>query len=265
MVEKELTCAYRILRYIPNLMRDEHMNIGVLLHEPAGQRLELRLMESESEFARLRRIHPTADLDLVRGLESEFRAQLAEFAGQTEAWLGKLEQTLSNAVQLSTQRAVLTTDFDAELDRIYRDQVAPLRGAPSAAHSRASLRTQANEILQRTGVLRHLQRGVRVEEFTYPGDSMRLDYSYRQNGTMGFIHTIALDRDPAQAKSLAFTGERIREKVSSTEFTAISETMPRDDNTRHRFVAGLLAGQGIALVPLPQLEGWARNLGARLE
>ena len=267
MPENELTCTYRILRYTPNLLRDEHLNIGVLLHHPAGGRLEMRLVESESEFARLRRMHSAADLELVRGLEAELRAQLAQFAGGAEAWLGKLEQTLSNAVQLSPQRAVLATDFESELDRLYRDQVAPARWATpaDALRSRAGLRTRANEILQRVGILRRLQRSVSVEEFTHPGDPMRLDYGYRRNGTRGFVHVLALDRDPAQAKALAFTGERIRAKTASMEITAVSEAQPREDSPRQRFVAELLAGQGIALVPLPQLEGWARELSARLQ
>jgi hypothetical protein len=261
-----MTCVCRILRYLPNLLRDEHVNIGVLLHDPAGGRLELRLIESESELARLRRMHPAADLDLVRGLESGLRAQLAEYAGSVDAWLDKLEQTLSNTVQLSPQRGVFTKDFDAELDRIYSEQVAPMRGTRvEASGARAGLRRQANEILQRTDLLRKMKRSINVEEFTYAGDPMRLDYAYQQNGTQGFLHALSLDRDPAQAKALAFTSERIRARAASTDFTAVCESAPKQDNSRHRFVADLLHGQRIALVPLAQLEDWARNLSSRLQ
>lgn len=266
MENGEITCVCRILRYVPNLLRDEHMNIGVLLHEPASERIEVRVVESESEFAHLRRIHPAADLGIVRGLEAELRLQWEQFTGGPAGWLDKMEQTLSGAVQFGPQRAVLTKDFDAELDRIYRDQVAPLRGLRAeAVRSRAGLRTQVNEVLQQAGILQRLRRGVRVDEFTHPGDPMRLDYGYRCNGTLGFMHTVALDRDPAQAKALAFTGERIRAKAASVELTAVCEAAPARDNRRHRFVADLLADQHIALVPLPLLGGWARDLSARLQ
>ena len=33
---------YRILRYMPNLLRDEWVNIGVLLEETSGERTALR-------------------------------------------------------------------------------------------------------------------------------------------------------------------------------------------------------------------------------
>lgn len=266
MPSQEMTCVCRILRYTPNLLRDEHLNIGVVLHEPASGRAELRVVETESELARVRRLHPLADLDLIRRLEGELRAQMAQHGGEAQAWLARLDQTLSNTVQLSPQRAVLTTDFDAELDRIYRDQVAPVRGARAeGSHSKAGLRTRANEAFDRAGMLQQLRRSVRVEEFTYPGDPMRLDYGYQRNGTLGFLHTLALDRDLAQAKALAFTSQHIRQKAARAEISAISEDEPREDNPRQRFVAQLLAAQGIALVPLPKLESWARDLRARLQ
>ncbi len=35
---------YRILRYMPNQLRDEWVNIGVLLEEASGERLAMRLI-----------------------------------------------------------------------------------------------------------------------------------------------------------------------------------------------------------------------------
>ncbi len=84
-------------------------------------------------------------------------------------------------------------------------------------------------------------RAVRVDEYTYPGDPLRLDYSYRRNGTRGFIQALALSRDPSQAKVLAYTADAIRAKLAATEFIAVTEVEPRpQENERHRFVAGLL-------------------------
>lgn len=266
MPETELTLIYRLLRYVPSPVRDEWTNVGVALYDPPTERFELRLIESDSEFARLRRVHPAADLELLRALEGELRAQLALHEGNAASWLARLDQTLSGALQLSPQRAVLSQDFAAELDRIYRDQVEPLRATSgaSALHSRTGIRSRANEIFRRAGVLDRMERNIRVEEFTHAGDPMRMDYAYRRNGTRGFVQALALDRDPAHAKALAFTGERMRQQATSVEFTAICEAVPLEDNIRHQFVTGLLASQGIQMVPLPQLEGWARDLGAAM-
>src|SRR2546428_11183035 len=72
-------CAYHILRYTPNLVRDEWVNIGVLLFDPAGGARRLRLIEEQEEYARVKRLHPHADEALLRALRDDFEKQ---FAGQ---------------------------------------------------------------------------------------------------------------------------------------------------------------------------------------
>lgn len=58
----ESACAYRVLRYTPNLARDEWVNIGILLFNPKTGERRLRLIEDEEEYRRVRRLHPQADL-----------------------------------------------------------------------------------------------------------------------------------------------------------------------------------------------------------
>ncbi|HXR09299.1 MAG TPA: DUF3037 domain-containing protein, partial [Candidatus Acidoferrales bacterium] len=74
-------CAYHVVRYQPNLIRDEWVNIGVLLFIPGpgpGQapglrpgegpstgRVRQRWLEEPSDLARLRRLHPAADEELL--------------------------------------------------------------------------------------------------------------------------------------------------------------------------------------------------------
>ena len=41
-----------------------------------------------------------------------------------------------------------------------------------------------------------IEKSVRAEQWTLPGDPLRLDYSYRRNGTRGFVHTLSVTRAP---------------------------------------------------------------------
>jgi len=68
-------CAYRILRYAPNLVRDEWVNIGVLVFDPATGERRLRLIEEAGEFARVRRLHPAADEALLRALRDDIEKE----------------------------------------------------------------------------------------------------------------------------------------------------------------------------------------------
>jgi hypothetical protein len=138
MPDETLTnCAYHVVRYQPNLIRDEWVNIGVLLfipgnaprsgpgNGPASGRVRQRWLEEPSDLVRLRRLHPAVDEELLLGLPGEFERQ---FAGQelpVETILEKFNDTLSNAVQLAPRKGLLSRDPDAELDRLFREQVEP--------------------------------------------------------------------------------------------------------------------------------------------
>lgn len=262
------TLTYRVLRYTPNLVRDEWVNVGVLLEDPQKQRARARLIEETSELARVRRLHPNADEALLRALPAEFETQLAS-TGASTAWIEKMEQTLSTTLQFSPQKAVLAEDFDTELDRLYRDHVAVQarqgRGAAILESTRAWIRTRLNDVFRRHRILAKMEKGVRVEQFTQPGDPMRIDYAYRYNGTRGYLQALSLGRDPAQAKVLAYTAGCIRARQAHSEFTAITEAAPERENPRHQFIARLFDEQKITIVPLQQVEMFAERLRPRLQ
>ncbi len=263
--EQKIYFRYRILRYSPYPVRDEWVNIGILLEQADGARLAVRLIEEPSEIARVRRLHPQADETLLRGLPAEFEALLGGPAAEAAAHVAKLNDTVSNALQFSPQTALYAEDFDAELDRLFRDHVAPPPRARGgiAESTRAWIKARINDVFLRRRVPR-LERSIRVDEFTQPGDPLRLDYGYR-NGVRGYLHAVALGRDPSQAKVLAYTAERIRARLPQSEFTAITESGPAPGNLRHQFIEGLFKEQGIAIVPLNHIERFAEELRLRLQ
>jgi hypothetical protein len=277
-------CAYHVVRYQPNLIRDEWVNIGVLLflpglgpgqvpgqglgEGPATGRVRQRWLEEPADLARLRRLHPAADEELLLRLPAEFDRQFAGRELEAAAILEKFDDTLSNAVQLAPRKGLLARDPDAELDRLFREQVEPLREARHGVveiRTRSDVRARAADFFRSEKILRLMQRGVRVEEFTAPGDPMRIDFSYRRNGTRGFVHSVALGRDPGQAKLLAYTAGAIRERVPHSEFLAVTEREPARGNVRDKFVSGILAESDVRVVPLGELRKWAHEVAPALK
>lgn len=267
---EEKACAYRILRYTPNLVRDEWVNIGVLLFDPQTGERRLRLIEEQEEFNRVRRLHPRADEFLLRALRDDLedRFQSAGGNGHWMQLLAKWDETLSNALQLAPQKGVFASDLDAELERLYTDHVAPQR-APSrigAPGSRATVRLYCSQVFKQARLWDRLEKAVRAEEYTFPGDPMRLDYSYRRNGTRGFVQTISVTRAPADAKLLAYTAERITAKARlKTEFAAVTDVALSDGNDRHRFVRDTLREVGIEPIPLEGFAVWVAKLKPLLQ
>ncbi|SRR5216683_5071515 len=274
------TLAYRVLRYTPSLVRDEWVNIGVLVFDPQSGERRMRLIEEPEEYARVRRLHPRADEELLRALRDDLenRFATAEYlfngngsgngksgSGASADWLkllGKWDETLSNALQLAPQKGLHGDDLDAETERLYADHVALQRGAArvGAPGSRGAIRSYCAQVFKQARLWERLQKNLPAAEFTFSGDPMRIDYGYRRNGTRGFVQTLSVSRAPGDAKSLAYTVERIRNKVEASEFTAVTDVRLLAENERHQFVRETLRDAGVQAVALEGLAVWTAQM-----
>jgi len=265
----ERAFAYRVLRYTPNLVRDEWVNIGILIFAPETGERRLRLIEEQEEYNRVWRLHPQADEGLLRSLRNDLEDRFQSVdghAGNSRDWqavLAKWDDTLSNALQLAPQKGSLAEDLDAELERLYSDHVALQRG-PSRVGvpgSRAQMRSYCSQVFRQARLWERIEKRVDISEFTFPGDPMRIDYGYRRNGTHGFVHTLSVSRSPGETKNLAYTAERITAKAPwKSEFAAVTDVQLLEGNLRHRFVRDTLRDAGIEPVPLDHFAVWVSKL-----
>src|SRR5689334_11316377 len=113
---KRLPCGYQVVRYAPNLLRDEWVNIGVVLFDTESGRVVRRLIEEDGELKRVKHLYPQTDETLLRGLPDEFALQLTGTNGDSLRQVERLNDTLANTVQLSPRHGLFAEDLDAELD-----------------------------------------------------------------------------------------------------------------------------------------------------
>src|SRR5437764_13079893 len=71
--------VYRVLRYAPDAVRDEWINIGVLVFALESSDFRLRMVEDHDEFSRLRRLQPQADENLIRRMRDHLEDRIADF------------------------------------------------------------------------------------------------------------------------------------------------------------------------------------------
>ena len=260
----EKALAYHILRYVPNLVRDEWVNIGVLVFNPRTGERRLRLIEDQVEYTRVRRLHPSADEAVLRNLRDHLEDCLdTEAAIPLQKILKKCDETLSAAVQIAPQKGVLADDLDAELERLYADHVAVPRAQYQVGQSgtRATIRGYCAQVFRQARIWDRVEKSVRVAEFTFPGDPSRLDYGYYRNGTRGFVHTLSVTRAPQDAKSLSYNVRHIAEKARyHTEFTAVTDIALSRNIDRHQFVMDTLREVGVEAVPTEGLAVWVAKL-----
>src|SRR5260370_26382336 len=87
-LREERGLTYRILRYVPNLVRDEWVNIGVLIFDSNSGERRLRMIEEQEEFARVRKLHPSADQEALRALREHLESRFDSAGAANENAVG---------------------------------------------------------------------------------------------------------------------------------------------------------------------------------
>jgi SOS-response transcriptional repressor LexA len=100
--------------------------IGVLLKDPATDRMYARLRQSFDDIA------SPEDAEVFESLEEDIRRQSEEMGA--EAFLQSLEDSLSNALRISERKAVGVDSFSRVLDRLFDEHVERIAVQPFRTH-----------------------------------------------------------------------------------------------------------------------------------
>src|SRR5580700_11060480 len=125
MMERK-QCEFQLIRYVPDPVKNEFVNIGVLVRAE-GEQSVLRFTR---DWGRVRCLDPDADTQMLEALEIEVGQRLAtQPADHRRPIVGVLEDSLSNGIQITETKAYLAETFPAGLDDLMRRYVdTPPRG-----------------------------------------------------------------------------------------------------------------------------------------
>jgi hypothetical protein len=255
-------CSYFLVRYIPNLLRNEGLNIGILLHCPEERYLGCRFAE---DFRWLRRLDPKADLELLSELQADFERQIDSFDHDQEGYLQSLRKSLSTLIQLEGPRACLLADPQTEIEELYQRSVGLQPSRKSPYDSRLQVKQRLTAALMRAGVWERLDKRVSAERWTQAGDPFRFDYGYEADVTIRLIHALCLKRDTQLAKTLVYTVDCIR-RLEPAELTAVVDSVPEAGNADKIALAtrNILEEGRIVLQPLAGVETFASSIRQEL-
>jgi len=120
-------CEFQLLRYVPDVVRNEYVHIGVILREQAegGAEGGLKppLVRFTRDWRRVRCLDPEADTALLEGMESELRQRFeAEPNGKL---MRLLNEALSLNLQMTEAKAYLAESLPAGMEELMRLYVDP--------------------------------------------------------------------------------------------------------------------------------------------
>lgn len=255
-------CSFFLLRYVPDAVKNEFVNVGLVLLPQAGG-AELRFTR---DWSRVKCLDPQADLEVLEALEADLREKLQGMDGDRDFILRKIQDSFSNAVQPSEFKACAAESPSAEADelaRLYLER-ARLRQPREAGGRQAILASMRREF-ESAGVWRAMRKEIRAADYTRTGDPLKIDCGYGSNGTVKMFHALGLTPDAGGvngAKLLAFSfpqlAEGIRKKeAKQAQLTAVVEDDLDHDDEQVGFALDTLTRQEIQVAAVGAMAGVA--------
>ena len=206
-------CEFQLLRYVPDVVRNEYVNIGVILREQGSTHAEVRFTR---DWRRVRCLYADADTALLEGMESELRQRLQ---AEPESGLMRiLGESLSTNVQMTEPKGYLAETLPAGIEQLMKMYVEPPPREKSLRLSgRAAIHARMRSEFERAGVWDLMRKRIPAAQFTRPGDPLRIDAGYRPNGLIRMFHAVSLDPGLEMAKVLAFSAVALRAGVERVE------------------------------------------------
>ena len=273
-MQERIPCEFFLFRYVPDVVKGEFVNIGVLLREAAGAETRVPQVRFTRDWSRTRCLHADADVALLEGLEQEIaeRLRVGVSARDPKAVLDTLEDSLSNSVQMTEPRATLAENVATEIEQLMRLYVEPMRVSRGREKSgRARLQAAMRTEFERADVWGLMRKRIAAATYTRIGDPLKIDCGYRADmprtnteGIVKMFHAVSLAGEVETAKGLAFSAPQLRvgvERVEGArlEMTAVVEPLrtiaaaESEEEERYRFGVEAMERQEIRVVTLSDL------------
>jgi Protein of unknown function (DUF3037) len=199
-----------LLRYVPNVVKEEFVNIGLVLLEPVSREdgnyfADVRFTRS---WRGVRCLDPQADVEMLMALEQDIRGRLADRSDRA-ALLKMMEDSFSNAIQLAPMRSYVAEDPALEMETLASIYLE------STKFTGERLPSGRQRILRK---MREAFKQARVEQFVMPvpvapytkaGDPFQFDFGYRIGGEIKLFQAVSLKGNVDGAILLASRYPRI--------------------------------------------------------
>ncbi len=203
-----------LLRYVPDAVKDEFVNIGVVLVGADSDYADVRLTR---DWRRVHCLDPNADIELLEGLEREIRSQLQQGVNRS-ALMGRLRDSFSNLIQVTESKGCLGAEPAAEMEGLARMYLQSAgRGVAREVGERQRIVAAMRSAFEQAGVWKMMRQEIRASEYTHAGDPLKIDCGYKPNGVVKMFHGVPLETNVDAAKVLAFSYPQIEEGIRIKE------------------------------------------------
>ena len=218
-----------LLRYVPDAVKDEFVNIAVVMVEPGANGGGFAEVRFTRDWRRVRCLDPQADVEMLAALERDIRGQLGT-THDRDVLLRRLQDSFSNVIQLSPAKGCLAEDPVREIEAMASMYLEAAKvGGKREASGRQRILGRMREAFEQAGIAKFILP-VPVAPYTKPGDPFQFDFGYRVGGEIKLFHAVSLKASVDAAVLLAARYPRIAPAMSEVTAAAPVLTAVVDDD-----------------------------------
>jgi hypothetical protein len=202
-VAEKRKLEYFLLRYVPDAVKGEFVNFGLVAVEDRGKARELIDVRFTRDWGRVRGLDPQADVDVLEKLQAEIRQEIGRILDQATLWK-RMQDSFSNLIQVSPVLVAASigevVEEVADVARIYLESPKAPRTREPAGRQKI-LETMRDEF-EKAGVLGML-RAVPAEPYTKAGDPFEFDFGYNTGKEIKLFQAVSMRASVDSAVMLA--------------------------------------------------------------
>ena len=261
------TYSYTVSRFVPDLIRNEPINIGIIAVDPSTGKTAHRFMDN---LRGLKARCPGANLRALEGIVMSIKV------GNMPGGVGDLER-LANAhthsLQFTSPRAATAPTLEAALRTVYatcvgkiaKDEPAPLRVA-----ARGRLLGRIDDELRRSAIAE--EAAIPQPAFAGSRGVFRPDRAFRKGSGAIALHALSFAAQPRRAlkdaKVLAIDYEDAAANAADLRCAAIVDPAPDNGSPRgpemYEQAVGHLRDKDCEVVPTARMPEYVKDIARRL-
>ena len=233
-------CEFFLLRYVPDLLKNEFVNFGVVMldAERKNSARGFAAVRFTHDWRRVKCMDANADLEMLQALQDDLSRRLGA-ASSREEMLGMVEQ-FSNTIQISPPEWLESASPEREVERIAREYLEPPKQKPERIgllRGRMAVYQPMRGLFIKAGVWELMQHRISVADFTHPGDRLKIDCGYRSNDIFKMFHALSLKSESDDPKVLAYSypksadGIGRREKAEARLTAVVEDDLDRKSDS----------------------------------
>ena len=269
MAEQRL--RYTVVRYVPNLIRDEAVNVGVIVQDVESSEVKYRFLPRSSA---IRRLWHDADEKIVGLLDKQLQlaaARSTEFgrSGKLKEprFLDRLTHEFTVSLQLTPPRGRLSPSLSVGVDFLFHTYVAePGEFRPISYQYLAPARLQ-----KRTWTAFEKKRLIRAGAFlrkqTLPGkhSAWTFDLALKQNNHAHVVSSLALNVPSPEAKAgrafvLRGMIEDVRDSLEVDASAIVEPPKSDEESSGYGTAESILIDAGIKVVRIEDINDFVADL-----